>query len=260
MTPGTALADETGDGDSGYNNGGHRNSFLMSISTGVTNYDTNSNTVGLAWADVNTGEFVTAECALDSDVIAALIARVAPVEVIMLSSNEGDVAGADTPLSIVWRAVEERRLMDRFIVSTRTTEDFDGTKCSTVYRNFMERVIDPMRVLKKRRSGGSVKRQQDQAVAVTSNQASTSTETAVAAGALLSYVNENFLGLSPYFHMDSDSADSQQNAIVSIDAATISCLEIVKTIRDGDKKGSLLHALDRTKTACGSRLMAARLS
>ena len=50
-----------------------------------------------------------------------------------------------------------------------------------------------------------------------------------------------------------------QGATLSIDQATRANLELVRTL-GGERKGSLLAAIDRTVTAAGSRLMAQRLA
>ena len=47
---------------------------------------------------------------------------------------------------------------------------------------------------------------------------------------------------------------------MELDIQTVRNLELVSTIRTSDKKGSLLWAIDKTKTAMGSRLMRAWLS
>ncbi len=78
-----------------------------------------------------------------------------------------------------------------------------------------------------------------------------------AVGALLSYIK------------DTQKADiSHINTLnfyndglyMELDVQTVRNLELVSTIRMGDKKGSLLWALDRTKTPMGSRLMRSWLS
>ncbi|HCX65108.1 MAG TPA: DNA mismatch repair protein MutS, partial [Eubacteriaceae bacterium] len=71
-----------------------------------------------------------------------------------------------------------------------------------------------------------------------------------ACGALLEYLDETqkreltHLDKIHWYHSDE---------FVSMDHATRSNLELVQTIRGGEKKGSLLHILDRTLTAMGSR-------
>ena len=73
-----------------------------------------------------------------------------------------------------------------------------------------------------------------------------------AAGALVDYLKEtqkstleHFDKLQPY----------RQSQFVEIDSATWRSLEISRTIRGGDREGSLLGVIDRCKTPMGSRLL-----
>lgn len=52
----------------------------------------------------------------------------------------------------------------------------------------------------------------------------------------------------------------QMNEYMSIDRNSLRNLEVLKTLRDGYYKGSLLHAIRRTSTESGARLLAYRLS
>ncbi|MBI4030226.1 MAG: DNA mismatch repair protein MutS [Proteobacteria bacterium] len=77
-----------------------------------------------------------------------------------------------------------------------------------------------------------------------------------AAGALVDYVERTQLGKIPHL------ARLQQIAggsIMEIDAATRRSLELTRTLA-GEKKGALLHCIDRTVTAPGARLLQSRLS
>jgi DNA mismatch repair protein MutS len=77
-----------------------------------------------------------------------------------------------------------------------------------------------------------------------------------AAAACVTYVERTQLGqrppLSPPLH---ESA----GATMAIDQATRSNLELMRTLA-GERRGSLLEAIDRTVTSAGSRLLAQRLS
>ncbi len=78
-----------------------------------------------------------------------------------------------------------------------------------------------------------------------------------AGGALIAYLRDTqkqVLGhLAP---MRTYSTDSY----MVLDAATRRNLELVETIRDGQRKGSLLWVLDKTRTAMGGRLLRRRIS
>jgi DNA mismatch repair protein MutS len=75
---------------------------------------------------------------------------------------------------------------------------------------------------------------------------------ATAAAACVSYVERTQLGQRPPLR-------EAQGATLSIDQATRANLELVRTL-GGERKGSLLAAIDRTVTAAGSRLLAQRLA
>ncbi|MCD8055254.1 MAG: DNA mismatch repair protein MutS [Clostridiales bacterium] len=73
-----------------------------------------------------------------------------------------------------------------------------------------------------------------------------------AAGALLSYITETQFSDAEYIkelHVYSGGS------YLEIDANTRRSLEITETIRGGEKRGSLLWVLDRTKSALGARLL-----
>jgi DNA mismatch repair protein MutS len=75
-----------------------------------------------------------------------------------------------------------------------------------------------------------------------------------ALGALLDYVElTQKTGLAHFARPQRMGA-----AVVAIDAATRRNLELTRTL-SGDKRGSLLDAIDRTETGAGARLLAARL-
>jgi DNA mismatch repair protein MutS len=77
-----------------------------------------------------------------------------------------------------------------------------------------------------------------------------------AAAACITYVERTQLGKRPPL---SPPLREAAGATLSIDQATRSNLELVRTLR-GERDGSLLSAIDRTVTAAGSRLLAQRLA
>ncbi|HXW24806.1 MAG TPA: DNA mismatch repair protein MutS, partial [Xanthobacteraceae bacterium] len=77
-----------------------------------------------------------------------------------------------------------------------------------------------------------------------------------AAAACVTYVERTQLGRKPPLSPPSREAPG---ATLLIDAATRANLELVRTL-GGERRGSLLAAIDRTVTAAGSRLLAQRLS
>lgn len=77
-----------------------------------------------------------------------------------------------------------------------------------------------------------------------------------AAGALIDYVELTQKGQMPRL---APPARMAKGAAMEIDAATRRSLELTTT-QSGERKGSLLSVIDRTRTGAGARLLAARLS
>src|SRR6476646_3196226 len=77
-----------------------------------------------------------------------------------------------------------------------------------------------------------------------------------AAAACVTYVERTQLGKRPPL---SPPAREAAGITLSIDQATRANLELVRTL-SGERRGSLLAAIDRTVTAAGSRLLAQRLA
>ncbi len=77
-----------------------------------------------------------------------------------------------------------------------------------------------------------------------------------AAAACVTYVERTQLGKRPPL---SPPVREAEGATLAIDQATRSNLELVRTL-SGERRGSLLAAIDRTITAAGSRLLAQRLA
>jgi DNA mismatch repair protein MutS len=78
----------------------------------------------------------------------------------------------------------------------------------------------------------------------------------VAAAACVTYVERTQLGKRPPL---SPPVREAEGATLAIDAATRANLELMRTL-GGEQRGSVLSAIDRTVTAAGFRLLAARLA
>ena len=77
-----------------------------------------------------------------------------------------------------------------------------------------------------------------------------------AAGALLGYLETTQIGNMPALNRLKTIVDA---SYMEIDPATRRSLELTRTL-SGESRGSLLHAIDRTVTAAGGRLLAERLA
>jgi DNA mismatch repair protein MutS len=76
-----------------------------------------------------------------------------------------------------------------------------------------------------------------------------------AAGSLLEYIERTQKGKIPHIQTLRQISTDE---VLSIDYATLKNLEITKTL-SGDKKGSLLSYIDKTRTAAGGRLLHSRI-
>ena len=76
---------------------------------------------------------------------------------------------------------------------------------------------------------------------------------ATAAGALMAYLRET--QKTSLRHLDRIAA-RRPGSSMALDEMTRRSLELTKTLRDGRREGSLLHAVDRTCTPMGARLLA----
>src|SRR6187401_2576676 len=94
------------------------------------------------------------------------------------------------------------------------------------------------------------------AVATTESFGTLSRLELTAAAACITYVERTQLGKRPPL---SPPLREAAGATLAIDQATRSNLELVRTLA-GERRGSLLAAIDRTVTAAGSRLLAQRLA
>ena len=74
----------------------------------------------------------------------------------------------------------------------------------------------------------------------------------IAAGAVLRYVYDTQFSTVSYI-TDIKLYDISEHMI--LDTATLRNLELLETLREKEKKGSLLYVLDKTKTAMGARLL-----
>lgn len=171
---------------------------------------------GIAAADVTTGDFYLTEVDKDRKLLDE-IHKFAPTEIIC---NEA-LAMSGVDLTEVSRRMQ-------IAVSTLDNWYFDGElgeRC--LMEHFHVRVLEGLGI-------------KDYPVGT------------VAAGAVMQYLVEtqknalsHITGITPY----------ASNAYMILDSATRRNLELVETLREKQKRGSLLWVLDKTKTAMGARLL-----
>ena len=177
------------------------------------------NTAGLAWADITTGEFCAAEF-------------------------YGDNAAVQTVQQMVKLAVKEVICDDNFLMATRALPEVSrgGLVKFSSYPAWAYGSAAAERALCEQFNAKSLA-----AFSVSGHAAAIS-----AAGALVEYLKEtqkhalkNIDGIR-YILADN---------YMRLDNTAIRNLEIVKTLAEGKKYGSLLWLLDKTKTSMGARLL-----
>lgn len=171
---------------------------------------------GLAWVDVSTGRFYAAAFPLEQ--VADQLARIEPAE--LLISDDA--------------AMPPRDWTNHETITRRPAWTFGRTTAlETLTKHFGTKSLQ----------GFGFNTDDDPAAAAALR----------AAGAVLNYLAET--QKASLAHIDRLAAYSTDERL-AIDPATRRSLEIVATIRDGRRDGSLLGTLDRTVTSLGARLLA----
>ncbi len=185
--------------------------------------DERSETYGFAYTDISTGEFKTTQASLD--LLVTELARLKPVEVVGPS-----VRAEIKPFQIV---PDEKLNLPDII-----TKNYNCSKIPTsVFEtNFAENNLKAVFEVATLESFGYDRCQLGFR----------------AAGALLAYVWETQKGNIPKF----DGIETYElSEYMIVDANTRKNLELVETLREKNKYGSLLWAIDSTQTNMGARLL-----
>jgi DNA mismatch repair protein MutS len=175
--------------------------------------------VGLAWIDLSTGLFHAAE--LTPQRLVDELHRLAPAEVLVAEKVLAHLPG--TPLESV------RAYLPQLTITARPDWTFDLESART-------RLLEHFQVSTMAGFGFD-----------------DASPGLAAAGALLLYLQEtqksslaHLSRLRPYAH----------DSFLHLDEVTRRSLELTRTLRDGEREGSLLSVLDRTVTPMGARLLA----
>ena len=175
------------------------------------------NKVALAWADITTGEFVVrnfnGEKAI-SELLDTLV-RINPAEII--SNEEASGIFKEAPLVV-------HGVLPKFCAFTESEYNFNNA------RNTLEKQLNVLNL--------SVFGLNEDADCV------------CAAGALVSYLKET--QKHTLCNINKIKFENPDN-LMMLDVNAIRNLELVKTLRDGKRYGSLLWLLDKTKTSMGAR-------
>ncbi len=202
VTPGTNMSTQVLDEK--------KNNFIMSV------YYEQDKTIGMALADITTGEFKVCEIP-DIDKLQDEIYKFSPAE--LIASEQLLVAGLD---------ISYMRDRMRIAISTIDAIYFDAHNCENlILRQFHVGTLEGLGM--KERPYATV-----------------------AAGSLLKYLHETQKNTLEHIRTVQIYAVDDY---MLLDNSTRRNLELLETLRDKTKKGSLLWVLDKTKTAMGARLL-----
>lgn len=179
-----------------------------------------TSSVGLSWIDLSSGDFYTQTTTLDS--LPSAIARISPREIIV-EEVKGTTA-AQRALALILQAQGQSPSLVKPPLSMLSDEDWQ------------QLLDDPTAI----------------SILMTFRG-----EELVASNLLLQYAKDQLPGLK--LKLQAPIRQSTDDYMI-IDKNSLRGLEVTQTLRDGLFKGSLLHAVRRTCTESGTRLLAQRLS
>ncbi|KAF9980900.1 DNA mismatch repair ATPase msh1, partial [Modicella reniformis] len=193
------------------------NNWLLAIAT-----DKASQRLGLSWLDLSTGDFFTQETTYDG--FPNDLARIRPREIILNSDLKGN---SEHPV------LQTIHNLGQFVVS------FEDMRSAAQLATQRENEI--------------LKEAEEQLGFDPQHLQPFSTREQSACLTILRYVNHTQMGRKLVVQLP---IEWQDDSIMKIDRNTIEALELVRTLRDASRIGSLLYHLDKTKTKAGSRLLA----
>ncbi|MBC8531215.1 DNA mismatch repair protein MutS [Gehongia tenuis] len=188
-----------------------KNNYLIALHKGEMG-------VGMAYADVSTGEFYAGEFT------GPLYMETVVSELIRLESPE--IIASET-MFLAWNDRMLDQSEQRFPISCYASPDFDFSRARERLEEHFKDNFDP----------------------IYWNAMPLAVE---AAGGLLAYLAETQLNALPHIR---EIWAVNTRAYMPLDATTLRNLELVETLRSGKKRGSLLWVLDKTGTAMGGRLI-----
>lgn len=198
----------------------YENNFLLAVYTPDTSSITQgleAEEVGLAWLDLSTGDFYTQKTDISS--LPGDIGRIAPREILLNEDLRSDRSHA------LFTGIEE----EKHFVTYEPFTDLSLTSVPQSWDSLLEAPIPPRQ--RKEFTIHEIR----------------------AAAVLLRSVQSKLIGTN--MRIQPPVRKSKQDILV-IDANTLRALEIKRSMRDGNVKGSLLSAIRRTVTRSGARLFA----
>ncbi len=193
-----------------------RNNFILCVAK-IQNH------LGVAWADISTGDFYTQEVDVtaqnEAEVLNSILARLNPVE-ILISDNY-----LQTPS--IFGILNEYKEKLSVLAQARFNSENARKKIQDIYG---VQTLDAF---------GAFSRAE-----------------ITAAGLALDYIANTQKGQFPHLEKPIKIYDHK---VMEIDGSTRKSLELLESVR-GEKNNSLLAVIDKTKTAVGGRLLASWLS
>ncbi|MGL1921329.1 MAG: DNA mismatch repair protein MutS [Hyphomicrobiales bacterium] len=203
------------------------NNYLLSIVPNISLSEQGDAMVAVAWVDISTGNFACETMLLSH--VNSTVARLEAKEIIF---SDGLIKFIE-PYKILDNSIDYLELWTESgaILSPNEQASFDSQQAVLNFSEYFN--LDDITEM------GEFSRTELSAL-----------------GGLYSYIHDTQKGQMPILK----TPDQHQiGSNMLIDAATRTSLEILKT-QTGDKKGSLLNAIDRTITGQAARLLASRLS
>ncbi|KAI9300090.1 muts domain V-domain-containing protein [Cunninghamella echinulata] len=236
ITPGTVIEEKYLDA--------HNYNYLLAVYPIKTTAITESATIGLAWVDLSIGEFILQQSTVDS--FKDDIVRIKPREVIlpdwMQPSQYNSSSDQNNNLfDLNWNNYDPITKILASEYSIALTYQSDSTFNASEYKKSLQTIFN-----------------QDKNNNQLNHLLSTFSDQSLAAGmAILHYIDQTHVGKKPtlQFPLLFLTQDT-----LRIDSAAMASLELLKGLKDGSRKDSLLGILDRTVTDAGSRLLSQWIS
>ena len=220
------------------------NNYLLAIGLSSLS-DAPSQTIGLAWIDISTGEFFSKICLFES--LRDELARIAPREVVLSPSLKANpnhpifsgVANTNCPISYTGSIALETDLV---------SPPFQHGPLSVLSMDNHHRERDSTAA-----SSPNPSEQPTFNVEPSDDLDSLPAQESFAIALLTRFLKENLLEHMPLLECPIHEGVQE---IMQIDSHTIQDLEIRESIYEGGTKGSLLSVVKRTITNGGARLLA----
>ncbi|KAJ7783497.1 muts domain V-domain-containing protein [Mycena maculata] len=235
VTPGTLI-------DESFLNQ-YENNYLLAVGQGP-----DTDTVGLAWIDVSTGEFYSKPATYD--VLRDELARIGPREIVL-----DKVLEVQKPPQLVHVLAEELHCLSYITPSTdeEGTHMYSPTGDAPTPGDMAEAEADAEQDESDDALSATPVDDVAEEAAPFPTLAEFTPQERAAINLLTTYLHANLLDHMPRLSLPAREGSAGR---MQIDSHTIKALEIRESIREGGVKGSLLSVVKRTSTSGGTRLLA----